>query len=281
MELTITRPDALDPVSAASVRALADRIEAEDGAPPLSDQARAQLASPSVAHALASSPAGIVGYAQLADGVLEIVGGRDALAPLLDALERRDVEVWSHGRRSRLVDVLSARGFDRVRVLHQLRRPGDLAVPDRPLPDGVTVQPFVVGRDEDDWLRVNAAAFAHHPEQGRWTRADVAAREAEAWFDPAGFLLARRGDELLGFHWTKVHPDGLGEVYVLGVDPSTQGTGLGAALLVLGLRWLHERGCPGVLLYVDESNGAAMALYEKYGFTRYDEDVQWTGRPVR
>jgi mycothiol synthase len=171
--------------------------------------------------------------------------------------------------------VFAEHGFEPVRELHQLRR--SLAdLPDEPpLAEGVVVRPFVPGRDEEAWLAVNAAAFASHPEQGRWTRADLAARMAEPWFDPAGFLLAERGDELLGFHWTKVHPDGSGEVYVLGVAPAAQGLGLGNALLVRGLAHLAAAGCPAVLLYVDGDNPTALRLYEKAGFTSHDLDVQW------
>jgi mycothiol synthase len=150
--------------------------------------------------------------------------------------------------------------------------------PARPLPTGVTVTRFRVGVDEDDWVRVNAAAFATHPEQGAWTAADLRAREQEPWFDPAGFFLARRDGRLVGFHWTKIHPDGAGEVYVLGVDPQAQSGGLGAALLGIGLAHLRERGCPLVLLYVDESNAPAVSLYERHGFTTADADVQWRRR---
>jgi len=154
------------------------------------------------------------------------------------------------------------------------------------LPDDVTVRPFRPGRDEDAWLRVNGRAFAWHPEQGAWTREDVLLREAEAWFDPEGFLLAWRGDPddggtLLGFHWTKVHPAGdvadeeVGEVYVLGVDPDAQGMHLGAALTDLGLAYLRGRGLGTVMLYSEESNATAVRLYEKRGFTRYSVDVAW------
>ncbi|MCD9448381.1 GNAT family N-acetyltransferase, partial [Klebsiella pneumoniae] len=89
-------------------------------------------------------------------------------------------------------------------------------------------------------LAVNARAFAHHPEQGSIDAEDLAERMNEVWFDPGGFFLAHAGGEpagrLLGFHWTKEHgvlgEPGLGEVYVLGVDPDAQGRGLAKALLL-------------------------------------------------
>ena len=269
------------PADRSAVLDLAARVEAEDGAPPLSDQTRGALGSEDVREYVALDDGALVGYAQLADGTLEIAADADAVEPLLDAVEPgADVRIWSHGHASRLAPVLERRGYERLRELHQLRRPLADLQPDPPLRDGVTVRTFVPGEDDAAWLALNAAAFVHHPEQGRLTRADLRARVAEAWFDPKGFLLAERDGELVGFHWTKVHPDGLGEVYVLGVAPSGQGLGLGGALLVRGLRYLAQRrGCETVLLYVDGDNPTAMHLYERDGFRRFDLDVQWA-RPA-
>ena len=280
MPAAIDYPAALSDEQQVAVRALAEAIEDRDGEPPLSDQALTQLASPGVRHMLLRRAGALAGYAQHAGGTAEIAADTDGVDALLDAIgpvADPGLRVWSHGTRSPLVAALERHGYTRTRILHQLRRPLDGDLPTPTLPDRVSIRPFAVGRDEQAWLAVNAAAFAGHAEQGGWTPADLAAREAEAWFDADGFLLAWRGDELLGYHWTKVHADGVGEVYVLGVGPAGQGMRLGGALLVAGLGWLAARGCTEAMLYVDDTNAAAMSLYQRYGFTVYDTDAQWVG----
>lgn len=67
--------------------------------------------------------------------------------------------------------------------------------------------------------------------------------------------------------------EALGEVYVIGVDPAHQGTGLGRALLIAGLRSLAARGLTQAMLYVDAANTPAIALYSSLGFTHWDTDV--------
>ena len=169
----------------------------------------------------------------------------------------------------------------RARVLWQLRRSLYAALPAPQLPPGVAVRTFEVGRDEAAWLELNNRAFATHPEQGRWQLADLRRREGEAWFDPSGFFLAERGDRLVGFHWTKVHGAGahghepIGEVYVVGVDAAEQGRGLGRAITLVGLQHLRSRGLAQAMLYVDETNAAAIRVHESLGFTRWDVDVSY------
>lgn len=278
MPISLTTVPVVDPDTRADVIALAAAVTAEDGSPPLNDESLIQLDSPDVHHIVAREDGHVAGYAQRNGDTAEILTRAPHADALLRAVEQAapgPLTVWAHGEGSALIPALRRRGYRRERTLHQLRRPMAEPIPEAPLPEGVTVRAFAVGVDEADWLRVNAAAFSDHPEQGGWTRADLAAREAEAWFDADGFLLAHRGEHLLGFHWTKIHPDGMGEVYVIGVDPAATGLRLGPALLSRGLMHLRERGCTQVELYVDESNATAMRLYERYGFQRHDVDVQW------
>ena len=282
------------------VLALLRAATVADGVRPLSEDAelRLQHRSPGGRDVVVRDQDGsLAGYARSDDGVAELVVhpdrrrrgfGTSLLRQLLELAADGPLSVWAHGDLPGSAELAHRFGFDRARVLLQMRR--DLAGIDpdpRPeLPGDVQVLPFRPGRDEDAWLEVNARAFAWHPEQGRMTRADLELREAEPWFDPAGFLMAWRGDPdadgtLLGSHWTKVHPAGdagdrpVGEIYVLGIDPGAQGLGLGRALTDLGLAHLRARGLGEVLLYVEEDNAAAVRLYESRGFRRYAVDVSW------
>jgi mycothiol synthase len=208
--------------------------------------------------------------------------GTALVEALLGGQDGAGIRLWSHGELPGAIALAKAAGFTRFRALWQLRMPLAL-VPDADpvFPPGVTVRAFSVGKDEEAWLRVNGRAFSHHPEQGSWTRSDVEFREAEPWFDPAGFFLAERDGRLVGFHWTKVHPDGgadggpIGEVYVVGVDPGQQGGGLGRALTQVGLVHLRELGLADVMLYVDEHNAAAVRMYTALGFSRWSTDAMY------
>jgi mycothiol synthase len=195
------------------------------------------------------------------------------------------LRLWAHGDLPAAGRLAAAAGFERVRALWQMRRSLQLALDKPQVPDGITIRTFRAGQDGDEWTELNRRAFASHPEQGAWTRADLDLREREPWFDPDGFFLAERDGKLVGFHWTKIHrQDGqqadhahqaIGEVYVVGVDADEQGSGLGRALTLVGLRYLRSRGLLQAMLYVDESNTPAIRLYESLGFAHWGTDVMF------
>ncbi|MGW1197748.1 mycothiol synthase [Streptomyces sp. NPDC002536] len=277
--------DVLDMVAAAA---------AEDGQQAVSEQGRLQLKGrrEGVRHVLVRDVAGeFVGYGQLEESdPVEAPAGEFVVHPvhrgrghgralgnaLLQESGKR-LRVWAHGGHPAARHLAQVLGMSLFRELRQMRRPLeglDLAEP--VFPEGVTVRTFRPGVDDAEWLAVNAAAFAHHPEQGSLTQRDLDDRKAEPWFDPEGFFLAERGGGIVGFHWTKVHEDeGLGEVYVLGVRPGAQGGGLGKALTTVGLRHLAAQGLPTAMLYVDADNVAAVAVYERLGFVTHETDLMY------
>jgi mycothiol synthase len=300
----------LDPVGVSEVLALAAETGGADGVHPLSEDAVLRLRGAgvegAVVHLMSRPPGGgLAGYAQLdlseagegPTGELFVHPehrrhglGRELLDAAVSTAAGADpaarLRIWAHGDDPGARVLADRAGFIRARVLWQMRRPLTTTLPDVPMPAGVTLRAFRPGTDDHAWLAVNGRAFDHHPEQGRWTADDLRVRMAEPWFDPAGFLLAVDGDgKMLGFHWTKVHPaaprsDGtvqgpIGEIYVLGVDPGGHRRGLGAALSVAGLRHLRDRGLADAMLYVDESNAAAVALYTRLGFTVFATDVSY------
>jgi mycothiol synthase len=294
----VRRVSRLSGAEAAAVLGLADAAAAADGVFPLSEDVllRVRHSGPADAsgaeqpvHLLSETADGLAGYAYLAKSAGELVvhprfrrrGHGTALlkTALAVAEPGRTMRFWAHGDEPAARSFATANGFERARVLWQMRRSLAEPLPEAPLPPGVTLRHFRPGVDEDAWLEVNARAFADHPEQGRWTADELLMREAEPWFDPAGFLLAVDiEDTLLGFHWTKVHPDAIGEVYVLGVDPRGHRRGLGSALTVAGLEYLAGRGLGTAMLYVDESNAAAVRLYRRLGFEVWSTDVSYQNR---
>jgi mycothiol synthase len=235
-----------------------------------------------------------VGYAQLnpagTDGALglELVVDPRFRAPELGiadallgaALEEADRMTGNHGpRRLRYWASHATRQHDRLAAAHGLVPERDLIQLRRPLPiedprPKVVTRAFVPGQDEEAWLEVNNRAFATHPEQGNWTLTTLLEREAEPWFDPAGFRLHEQDGRLAASCWTKVHADTsppMGEIYVISVDPDFQGQGLGRALTVAGLDSLTGTGLRVGMLYVDGDN-PALSLYQSMGFVQHHVD---------
>ncbi len=292
-----------------------------DGNPPFSEQTLVDVkstdssvivyavycsedASSSTVRGLAGA-AVVVRSAKGDGGVLELVTrpsyrnqgvGRSIVDAVSAGPGFEQLNAWSHGNHAAAAQLARSYGFESVRELWRMRQTranaadAELPPAKNSLPDDVVIRAFRPGLDEESWLEANAAAFAHHPEQGRTTLQDLQARMAENWFDPQGFLLAVRNTpgtpddgELLGFHWTKIHPasgghPAIGEVYVVGVTPAAQGMGLGKALTLAGIEHLHGKGLEAIMLYVDAENTAAVALYRKLGFTRWDVDVMYAAR---
>ena len=296
----------LDPADGPAIDALFGRVRAADNRGPLGVGDVGTDAAVLVAR-VDGVPVGIAW--RHGDDPAELVVGPDfrgrgigtALATtVIDADDR----LWAHSNLPAARAVARRLGLVVVRELLQLRRSPIGSWPVE-VPEGARLRTFEVGRDEADFLEVNARAFAWHPEQGRFGMADLKAEELQDSFDPLGFFLAVDAeDTVLGFHQTKVHrhdptppfddpirttdppprsqpaaahdagpPGPVGEVYLVGVDPRSPVRGLGRPLTAVGLNHLQGRGLDTVMLYVESDNEPALKLYRRFGFERYQSDV--------
>ena len=247
----------------------------------LPEQARLALAhgKPGIWHLLTTSEDGaIVAYAQAqpVDGGVELQVMNDRWVQEFDELLEQErladglVSIWLHGQTSPL-EVPTGFTIDR-----SLRLMSTVLPCAEPGTTAYTLRTFIVGRDEDSWLDINARAFANHPDQGRWTREDLEARIASVWFDPRLFLVLMNEQNMIGFCWVKMEPEHpeRGEIYVIGVHPDFGGQGLGRHLVLSGLMAMYRRGASRAQLFVEDDNTAAISLYEGLGFSESSRDVR-------
>jgi mycothiol synthase len=222
--------------------------------------------------------------ARWALGLTVASGSRDtpALTMLVEAALRHIrahggglATLWVLGAQDGDDDTFAAVGLEPARDLYQMRVP--LPIGERPrIPPGFEVRPFDHPRDDAAWVDVNNRAFAGHAEQGGWTLDTLARRVDEEWFDPSLLLCAFDAEGLAAFNWLRLHADEstdtLGEIYVIGVDPRAQGTGLGKALAIEGLDAVFARGARIGMLFVAAENAPALGLYKALGFTIHRVD---------
>jgi mycothiol synthase len=287
--LTIAVVSQLSEAEITSVLRLRNDAEAVDHLVALNEAAvlRLRRRHPTTRHLLVSEDGDLVGYAQLELGT-EWSAGQLVVSPshrregvgtqLLRRLimeSSTPLRVWAMGDTPAARALALGVGMVRQRELLIMERRLDEKLPKPAIPPGVQIRTFVPGQDEQEWLRVNAAAFASHPEQALIDLDDLNDRMAESWFDARGFFVATKDGSMIGFHWTKQHQDQLGEVYVLGIAPWAARRGLGKALLLTGLRWLQQQGNSRVKLYVESDHQAAIELYLTYGFATASSDVMY------
>ena len=303
----------------ATTRQLLDEATQHDGTPPVSDQAL--LAVSQGKRTLIDFDGEAVGI--VGEGEVDLVVrptsrgrgiGHKALMQLLDVWRDEaparvhatasagKLRAWAHGDNAPADALLSGAGFAPVRTLLRMTLAPELLPSSiaeaRSLPAGFHVLPFAAdGHDArhtqaDDWVRVNAAAFASHPEQGAMTRNDFDALTREPWFAADDLRLAyATSGELAAFAWVKTtrsRADAAAEadtdadlngteteLYALGVAPAFAGRGLGAAMLGETLRRMAIHDPDRISLYVEGDNADALPLYERAGFEVDQRSTQW------
>ncbi|OFP35228.1 mycothiol synthase [Corynebacterium sp. HMSC071B10] len=285
--------------------ALISQATAADGVAPFSEAFEQALVDATLHHTHLTTenpdaPGEIVGLAGIApDGSAELVIhpdfrrrglGTELARRVLD--ERPDAGLWAHGNLPAAQALAASLGLESTRELLVMSLSGELlSGTELELPEGMRELTLEQASDEfgreaveRDWLRVNNEAFSWHPEQGGWDTARLHRAMDTEWFDPAGVLFlygGEKAEELAGFMWTKVHPSGEGEIYVVGLASAFRGKGLGGALVQMGLVHLRRVGVPKVILYVEADNAPAVRRYEQLGFEVAERHVVYAARVKR
>ncbi|WP_410766494.1 ribosomal protein S18-alanine N-acetyltransferase [Haloferax sp. DFSO60] len=110
-----------------------------------------------------------------------------------------------------------------------------------------------------DVLRIERASFSQP-----WPYAAF-----ESFVDEPAFLVAARGNEILGYVVADVmpnHGNDIGHIKDLAVHPDARGEGLGRRLLQQALSAMLLAGAAVVKLEVRVSNEPALSLYREVGF---------------
>jgi len=208
-----------------------------------------------------------------------------ALLDHVSDLSGARLRLWAHGDLAGAQHLAESRGLTRIRTLVQMRRTLNSPLP--PLQRPESLRTFRINEDEVEWLALNNRSFKDHPDQGNWSERDLEVRKQEDWFDPKGFIIAAEEStsskgRMIGFCWVKIHGgtkhrdhdhDPIGEIYVMGVDPESQGQGIGKEVTLAGLHFMQDQGIFSAMLYVDAANEAALTLYRSLGFTEWGRDV--------
>jgi mycothiol synthase len=280
------------PADARAVEELANRLQGISGLSILSESKWIGVRKGTAGGFLAETEGRVVAYTAIVrtatpgEAAMEVLfdAPRESLGPLIDAVivdaHRSGISAlrwWVYGQDA--APIPAEFDFEPERELLHMAR--SLPTDEDPhFPPEIEIAAFRPGVDGDLWLEANNAAFAGHPENGALTRTDLADRLAADWFSADGFRMAWAGGEsggdLAGFCWTKVHPSGEGEIYIIAVAPGHWGGGLGRQLVLEGMRHLTAEGCDRVFLYTEADNVRGVALYRSLGF-----QVQETHRSFR
>jgi|TARA_B110000263_G_scaffold223681_1_gene213573 mycothiol synthase len=220
-------------------------------------------------------------------GVIPSAIGQGIGRLLLARLEQRASDagvavhqVNVHQTNTRLRSFIDSAGYRQIRIFNELKyrpAPAYLEGDYRPLPDGVSLRPFVTGVDEVALATVQNAAF-----EGSFGFAPNTPEQIAGYVEmrgaPGDILMAEDScGSVIGYVWTSVTErnddsnETAGMIEMTGVLPSQRGRGVGSAVIAAGLRHLRERGASVIELEVDGENLSARRIYKDLGFKKMGE----------
>jgi GNAT superfamily N-acetyltransferase len=128
----------------------------------------------------------------------------------------------------------------------------------------------------DRWRRIRLRALTEDPSAFSTTQSDVSRWTAARWeaqvVELATFVAVVDGEDV-GVARGAVHPRGdVRQLFSMWVASSARRQGIGAQLIESVTAWAQADGATSLVLALYADNAAALALYERNGFRRVDDD---------
>ncbi|MCH8985301.1 MAG: GNAT family N-acetyltransferase [Acidobacteria bacterium] len=249
--------------------------------PVLSEYKAVRVGSQAVREWVATDSEDLVAYLQIVEHgprsyAIEVVCEDDEydVVPTLLSAATTDldgpVQVWA--RTAQMMAAVENSGGVLERTLLDMQT--KLPIPTSVLmPTGFSIRPFDTSRHSEALRRVNNRAFEGHREAGGLTAKALQKMFSLPWFREGDVIVAWMNEKLAGFCWTKCENAGVGEIYIVCVDPGFASRGLGRALVVSGFAHLHDTyGVSIGSLWTDAGNRAAVELYKSLGLVTSSEN---------
>jgi mycothiol synthase len=181
--------------------------------------------------------------------------------------------------------LLGGAGYRKVRSVIEMARTLEPLPEPPPIPAGVRLDQLDLAADGRAVHAADAASFAGN--------ADYREVSFQSFYDehlsgpglePGFSRVARRGDAIAGFTVCRRHPDDVGYVDLLAVDPNERGRGLGTALLLTAFADFASAGLREARLDVASDNPRGLRLYDRAGMTErvhidvFEKRVDYVGK---
>jgi ribosomal protein S18 acetylase RimI-like enzyme len=220
--------------------------------------------------------------AQLHDAVLDwlIQHGRERLRAIVAGTGFTGPQILRLGAPDTQTERIARyeqRGFRPLRYFFRMRRDLSQPIPDRPLPEGLTLTTFTPDLSEAV-RQAHEESFLDH-----WGHEPVSPEDWEQFFvqntafrpDLTPVVLA--GDQVAAYSINRLNPEenarqgySTGWIQSLGTRRPWRKRGLASALLVWSMRAFQAEGLQFATLGVDAENPTgALGLYESLGFVSY------------
>ncbi len=158
-------------------------------------------------------------------------------------------------------------GFTPLNTVISMRR-SQPSVTDYPLPAGYTIHD-VTKEDVPSISRLDSRAFASVWQYSQPTL-------AFAWDECYSFTMVKVAEQIVGYQMS-TYEDGAGHLARLAVDPTSQGKGLGKAIVGDTIKKLEDAGVRSMTVNTQGDNIRSQRLYQRFGFVPSGSDIPiWT-----